>query len=102
MNIRFSTTALIITLFPSYLSADISGQIIAFNCYSCHGEGLKNLSPSKKSSKEQLLSSLLAFKRDTQAFSVMNRISKGYTDDELASVSAYIKNASEQTTEYDK
>lgn len=92
MNRLLGFTALIITLSSSILSADVSGKVIAFNCYGCHSEGLRKLSQSQDLSQDQLLTFLLNFKRDTQASSVMNRISKGYTDYELESVAAYIKN----------
>ena len=101
MNRRLSIIFLVIAYFPSFLSADVSGKVIAFNCYSCHGKSLRDLKQSQTLSQAQLVARLLAFKRDTESSSIMNRISKGYTDYELASVSAYINNGSQQTEQHD-
>jgi cytochrome c553 len=96
MNRLFVITALVITLIPSVLFADVSGQVIAFNCYACHGERLENLKQSNDISSDQLLALLLALKNDKESSSIMNRISRGYTDYELELVAAYIKNSSPQ------
>lgn len=101
MNRRLNITLLVIGCFPSFVSADVSGKVIAFNCYSCHGKGLKDLKQSQTLSQAQLVARLLAFKRDAESSSIMNRISKGYTDYELASVAAYIKNGSQQIEQHD-
>ncbi len=81
---------LLITLCPPLLYAEIPAKLIAFNCYSCHGEKLSQIFPQKKSSKNQLINKLLHFKRNKKENSVMNRISKGYSEDELKAVAHYL------------
>ncbi len=82
------------TLFPPHLLADVSGKIIAYNCFTCHGEQLANIYPSQKISKVQLTKILMAFKYDRKKVTIMNRISKGYTDNELESVAGFLSNRS--------
>lgn len=75
---------------PSLILADIEDQIIAFNCYSCHGNQLSTLYPRQIPSKPQLSNTLLAFKYDNKKATIMNRITKGYSDEELESVASYL------------
>jgi len=90
MSNLFTLLAVIITLHPPLLIADVSGKIIAYNCYSCHGEQLTNLYPSEKISKVQLTEILMAFKYDKKEATIMNRISKGYSDNELESAATFL------------
>jgi len=90
MKNLFTFLAVIITLHPPLLIADVSGRIIAYNCYSCHGEKLTNLYPSEKISKVQLTKILMDFKYDKKEVTMMNRISKGYSDNELESVATFL------------
>lgn len=90
MNIFFALLTLLLTLCPPTLLADIQGKIIAYNCYSCHGDQLTALYPTQIPSKIQLTKTLLAFKYDKKKATIMNRISKGYSDRELESVATYL------------
>ncbi|MCF6203762.1 MAG: hypothetical protein L3J59_08845 [Methylococcaceae bacterium] len=86
----FTLVAVIITFHSPFLTADVSAKIIAYNCYSCHGEQLTILYPSEKISKVQLTKILLDFKYDRKEVTIMNRISKGYSDNELESVATFL------------
>ncbi len=90
MKNLFTLLAVITTLHPPLLIADVSGKIIAYNCYNCHGEQLTNLYPSEKISKVQLTKVLMDFKYDKKEATIMNRISKGYSDKELESVATFL------------
>ncbi len=86
----FTLLAVLIILHSPLLIADVSGKIIAYNCYSCHGEQLTNLYPSKKISKVQLTQILMDFKYDKKESTIMNRISKGFSDNELESAATFL------------
>ncbi|MCK5828775.1 MAG: hypothetical protein KAH20_00540 [Methylococcales bacterium] len=90
INHSFTLLTLLLTLFSPVLTADIPGKIIAYNCYSCHGDHLSTLYINQIPSKNQLKSILLAFKYDKKKGTIMNRISKGYSDKELELVASYL------------
>jgi sulfide dehydrogenase cytochrome subunit len=87
--IKITITTLLIMPWP-HSSADVSGKMIAFACYSCHGEKLINLNLPRPLSKNELTKTLLAFKSNKKTASIMDRITKGYTDEELESVATYL------------
>ncbi|MFW5444258.1 MAG: c-type cytochrome [Methylococcaceae bacterium] len=64
--------------------------MIAFACYSCHGENLQQLNLPQPLSSDKLIQTLLAFKYDKKTATIMDRITKGYTDTELKSVATYL------------
>ena len=78
---------LLFILCCSYSFADISGKVIAYGCYSCHGEKLIN---PQAGSAEQLTDTLLAFKYNQKRATIMDRISKGFSDTELKAVARYL------------
>jgi len=82
---------IILLIFTSSNSiADISGKVIAYACYSCHGKNLRNINQSNILSTEQLKNTLLAFKSNTKKSTIMNRIAKGFSDAELKAVATYL------------
>lgn len=75
--------------------ADVDARAIALNCVICHHDGAENANdiPSLEGLTEtQLRQSLLDFKYDKTPSTLMSRIAKGYSDDELAAVAAFIHN----------
>jgi len=84
---------ILITLFALYNSvstADVPAKMIAYSCYSCHGEKLINLKLSQPLSALELTQSLLAFKNRIKSASIMDRITNGFTDAELKAVANYL------------
>jgi len=82
---------IILLIFTSSNSiAEISGKVIAYACYSCHGENLTNIDQSNIVSAEKLENTLLAFKSNTKQSTIMNRITKGFSDAELKAVAIYL------------
>lgn len=77
-----------------FCRADIDAQAIALNCMSCHRDqvnsetDIPSLAPLTES---RLRQALLDFKYDNKPASLMPRIAKGYSDDELAAVATFIK-----------
>lgn len=74
-------------------AADVSAKAIAFACNGCHGTGSgsdKEERMTLKSRPAQLMTkTLLAFKYEKKPSSIMGRITKGYTDQELKAVALY-------------
>lgn len=74
--------------------ADIAPQAIVLNCMNCHGElSAVEASPIpslKRLSEPQMRQMLLDFKYDRKPASLMPRIAKGYSDEELSAVAAYL------------
>lgn len=70
--------------------ADVPAKMIAYACYSCHGEKLINLKLAQPLSEIELTHSLLAFKYRTKSASIMDRITNGYSDAELKAVAIYL------------
>lgn len=76
------------------LSADeaASGQAIAFTCAGCHGpEGRsQGVAPALDGEEaEDLYEILIEYKTDEEEGTIMNRIAKGYSDEELRAVAEY-------------
>ncbi len=82
---------LILYLFNSLISAEISGKMIAYSCFTCHDEKTADSTFSQILSENELLQRLLDYKYDRKPVTIMNRISKGYTDRELEAVARYLK-----------
>jgi len=90
MKIYLLKIIVLLVLTASNLLADVSGKVIAYACYSCHAEHLANLKLKQPLSTAHLSSTLLAFKANKQNSAIMNRITKGFTDDELKAAASYI------------
>lgn len=71
------------------------GRTIGVNCNACHGPDGKSQGaiPSLDGlSAKQIESAVLAFKLGERQATVMNRIAKGYTDNEIAAIAEYFAN----------
>lgn len=72
--------------------AGASGQTIAFTCNGCHGtDGVsKGAIPSVKGLPAAYLEQAMKdFKADKRPATIMNRLAKGYSDEELAAVAKF-------------
>ena len=72
------------------------GVRLAANCFTCHGDGVKNLGaiPSLIGiTEEKMIETLLAFRADAKTSTIMGRISKGYSEEELKLIAAYFEAA---------
>ena len=74
-------------------TADVSTKVIAFACSGCHAshdplskQGIAKLMAQPMDDLER---ALLDFKYDRRASSIMGRIAKGYSDEELRAVAKY-------------
>lgn len=79
-------------LSPAVFSAD--AQAIAFTCYGCHGHGgvSHGSVPSLKRDAAYIEQSLKAFRDGQRPATIMDRLTRGYTDEEIAAVARYFGN----------
>lgn len=66
---------------------------IAYNCYTCHGtdgQSTGEIPSINGISQRDLKAKLMEFKNDQGNPTIMNRIIKGYSDDEIDRVSEYL------------
>jgi cytochrome c553 len=72
--------------------ADASGRTVGVTCNGCHGtDGVSvNSAPSLKGlPHDHLKKSMMDFKSGARPSSIMGRIAKGYTDNEIDAVAKY-------------
>ena len=84
-------------LLPVSAFAAEKGMVLALSCASCHGTN--GASPGsipriQGRSAEYIEKAMLQFKAGERPATVMNRIAKGYTDEEIKLLSAYLGNQS--------
>ncbi len=84
-------------LFPVSAFAADKGMVLALSCASCHGTN--GASPGsipriQGRSAEYIEKAMLQYKAGERPATVMNRIAKGYTDEEIKLLSAYLGNQS--------
>ncbi len=73
------------------LAAGASGQAIGFTCNGCHGHDgrSKGSVPSIGVSASYIENAMLDFKSGKRQGTIMNRIAKGYTDQEIKAMADY-------------
>lgn len=81
-----------LTTFGAHAEPALSPQAIALNCQTCHQQAAgDNLVPDLGPlSRQQMRQSLLDFKHDSKAGTIMPRLVKGYSDEELLAVADYL------------
>ncbi|MDZ7736651.1 MAG: hypothetical protein U5P41_11520 [Gammaproteobacteria bacterium] len=70
-------------------------EALAFNCFTCHGtdgESPGRMKSLNELSATEIRDKLMAFRRDENNPTIMNRIARGYSDDEIAIIADYIAN----------
>ena len=66
---------------------------VARNCFICHGQAAKTEGPIPRLNgrpQAALEQALLEFKNDQRSATIMNRIAKGYSDETIAGLAAYL------------
>ncbi len=81
-----------LTVVSAHADATLQTQAIALNCQTCHLQPLGDnpLPELGKLSRQQLRQSLLDFKHTEKAATIMPRLVKGYSDEELLAVADYL------------
>lgn len=93
-RICYVAAALVASGLNSIAYAEIDARAIAFNCRNCHTESSLDPKSSilslKNVSAQQIRQALLDFKYDRKPATLMPRLAKGYSDEELAAVADYL------------
>lgn len=85
-NIAFTATALLLFVAGNSVAGDYRATMLANPCAGCHGtDGVSPgvIPPLKGLPSKYIVSTMKAFKADKRKGTVMNRIAKGYTDEEI-------------------
>jgi len=79
-------------MFARLSHAEVDAQSIAFNCRNCHGQDASEarLAPLEQLSAQQMRQTLSDYKYDKKPATLMPRIAKGYSDEELNAVADYL------------
>lgn len=79
--------AILAVLPMSVSAAGPSGQALAFTCAGCHGTDGSSVGPSSPSiaamDPEVFIDAMNGFKADARNSTIMNRIAKGYSDEQI-------------------
>ena len=95
-HINIGVCAIAILFLPMVVNAGETtrpAQTIAFNCFTCHGtdgQSTGEIPSINGTSQRDLRTKLIEFKNDEGKPTIMNRIIKGYSDDEIDRVSEYL------------
>lgn len=90
--LRYATLSACLLASPFALGAGASGEAIGFTCAGCHGTDgdSQGSAPSLKGEDAATLKEMLMdFKAGKEKATIMDRIAKGYSDEELAAVAEY-------------
>jgi sulfide dehydrogenase cytochrome subunit len=74
--------------------AQMGVELLASNCFSCHGpqgQSTGNIPKLTSLSAANIADKFRAFKDDKTPSTIMSRIAKGYTDEQINAISAYIE-----------
>lgn len=77
----------VLALLPAAVLAGPTGQAMAFTCAGCHGTDGSSVGPSMPAiagmDPEVFVDAMKAYRSDQRNSTIMNRIAKAYSDDEL-------------------
>jgi sulfide dehydrogenase cytochrome subunit len=94
---RYATTIAVLallTILPAISQAgNPSGQALAFTCAGCHGTDGSSVGPSSPSiagmDPDVFIDVMKGYREDKRNSTIMNRIAKGYTDEQLKGMAWY-------------
>ena len=92
-NIAAIAATLLAPMVAQAQDAGPSGQAMTQTCYVCHGPDGRSVEavPSlMRGQKEFVVRQMLEFKADRRPATVMNRIAKGFSDEELRAIAAWL------------
>ncbi len=92
MKIHTMTVILMAFAAAPALAQGADVAILASTCSGCHGanaDGSGGIPGLRSQQQTYLVAQLRAFKGGTRPATVMNRLAKGYTDDEIAGLALY-------------
>jgi sulfide dehydrogenase cytochrome subunit len=75
------------------VQADPSASMMANTCAGCHGTAGQSVGPASPNlagmSESYFIDSMIAFREDARPASIMNRIAKGYTEEQIETMATY-------------
>ncbi len=90
-KVRNLLLAMVALLPATTLAEGPSAQALAFTCAGCHGTDGSSVGPSSPSiagmDPEVFVDAMQAYKADQRNSTIMNRIAKGYTDEQIKGMS---------------
>ena len=95
MKVRMFTATIALLVFTGLASAEdnLRGRTIASACFGCHGAASESgsaIPPIIVGAPAKFIEgSLKAFREDRRPSTIMGRIAKGYTDEDIAAVAQY-------------
>ncbi|MBT8122797.1 MAG: hypothetical protein KJO10_09705 [Gammaproteobacteria bacterium] len=95
MKVRMFTATIALLVFTGIASAEdnLRGRTIASACFGCHGAASESgsaIPPIIAGAPAKFIEgSLIAFREDRRPSTIMGRIAKGYTDEDIAAVAQY-------------
>jgi cytochrome subunit of sulfide dehydrogenase len=70
-----------------------SGQAMVQTCYVCHGphgRSAEAVPPLMRGQKEFVVRQMIEFKTDRRPGTIMNRVAKSYSDEQIAAIAEYL------------
>jgi cytochrome c553 len=87
------TGALLLALTAHAAASTANGPLLAQACLGCHGPGAAGAGPLPGIAGRpaaQLVQQMHAFRVNERPATIMGRIARGYSDEEIAAVAAYL------------
>lgn len=75
---------------PNQVELMSSGALISATCSGCHSNQIGAMAALTDYSESQLVESLTQYKSETDGTTVMHRLARGYSDEDIAALSAYL------------
>jgi cytochrome subunit of sulfide dehydrogenase len=77
----------------AWAQAAPNGLALSLNCSTCHGldgKGVTAVTPLKGVPADAIVTAMKQFKAGERPATVMNRIAKGFTDEEIQAIATYL------------
>jgi sulfide dehydrogenase cytochrome subunit len=91
-----STLTLLALASGAALADGVSPVMLAYTCAGCHGTDGSSVGPSSPHiaalNKEYFIDSMKQYKEDKRNSTIMNRIAKGYTDEQIEGMADFFEN----------
>ncbi len=91
-------------VFPSIaLSQDFDGAVLANTCAGCHGtQGASvdtKIPPLAGQNADEFVKTMLAYRDGSRKGTIMNRVAKGYSEDEIRAIAEYFASFPKENSE---
>lgn len=96
MSMRSNPVLSLLFLFastPVAAGEQLSAEMLTFNCFTCHSAGVagnREVQSLHDFTAAEIRNRLQAFKRGEGDPTIMDRIAKGYTDEEIELIARYL------------